>query len=338
MQVVVQLIEDDDVAVFERIEPRTCKCEYLLRAVGFLVQLQLHGRSVRRIVPQPQIHHPGPGQFLLHLFFQRGRHVVRDHSRRKFLLDDPEPGNGQVRRAQEFEEPGLAAIPAIFQRELVVPPPDPGNVKVFGEPVEHGPQPDAVERDGRGQEQGIGPRRATPDFPVPGEPVAELEAVVISPGALSFEPELNPASRPGVEPFPRHGGTGRGKAVLVANTLREAHHLERRRPGLAVRVETERRHRKLAEVPAGSGHHVSHCLKRLKEVGLAGGVGAVDCGRPQQRDRADALVQLRGHDVGFAKLLAGAGDEAETPLVLDRPEVRHGEFDKHRPDLHGEFG
>ena len=139
MQVVVQFVEDDDVAVFQRIEPWARKGEYLLRAVGFLVQLQLHGLAVLRVVPQPQIHHLGPGQFLHHLFFQCGRHVVRDHFRRKLLLDDPEPGDGQIRRAQEFEELGLAAIPAIFQREHVGPPPDPGNMKASGEPVEHGP-------------------------------------------------------------------------------------------------------------------------------------------------------------------------------------------------------
>ena len=37
--------------------------------------------------------------------------------------------------------------------------------------------------------------------------------------------------------------------------------------------------------------------------------------------------RCRRHDVGFAVLLSGAGDEADAGLVLDRLEVLHGELD-----------
>ena len=44
VQIVMQLVQHQDVAiVVQRIEPWPGQCEHLLRAIGFLARIQLHG-------------------------------------------------------------------------------------------------------------------------------------------------------------------------------------------------------------------------------------------------------------------------------------------------------
>lgn len=136
-----------------------------------------------------------------------------------------------------------------------------------------------------------------------------------------------------VQPLGLHPLVGQGEAVAVARVRPLQHQVHLEPGGLCATGGVERERFARHPTRGGPGRHgLTHCrahgVHRGQQVGLAGGVGAVDTDRRKHREVTGA-----GSRAGQQAATRTARDERQLVLAAQGPEVRNAEADQHRDPL-----